>query len=146
MKNNSKKIIRIIVIVLLCLLVVIGIIKLCTKEDNQDDLIYNKNKGFLNDHKVFGIVFKDIKCTYDGKNSLISYKIVNTTNKKINLYNYEILVKDKNKKVLSTIEFSYNNILLPNKEIEISNSVVGVDLSDARYMNLKLNTKNPKKK
>lgn len=151
MKNNSKKrhnkkTIRIIVIVLLCLLVIFGLIKIITKKDNQDNLIYNNNKNFLNDHKVFGIVFKDFKCTYDGNNSLITYKIVNTTNKNINLYNYKIVIKDKNKNVLTTIEFSYNDILLPDKEIEISNSVVGVDLSDARYMNLKLNTKNPKKK
>lgn len=151
MKNSrkrrfNKKLLVIVAIVLLCLLVIIGPIKIFTSEEKEDDLIYNKNKSFLIKHEVIGIVFKDIKCTYDGKNSLLTYKIVNTTDKKIDLYNYEILVKDKNKKVLTTIEFSYNNSLLPNKEVEISNSVVGVDLSDARYMNLKLNTKNPKKK
>ena len=144
-KKYNKKLIGITAIVLVCLMVFIGI-NIFTNEDSSDNLVYNKNKSFLNDHKVIGIVFKDIKCTYDGNNSLITYKIVNTNNKKIDLYNYEILVKDKNKKVLTTIEFSYNNTIFPDEEIEISNSVVGVDLTDARYMNLKLNTKNPKKK
>ena len=153
--NNKKFSIKSIIkvaIVLLCLLVFIGIIIIVVKKEglnninNSKDIIYNKNNNFLRDHKVIGIVFKDIRCTYDGSNSLISYTIVNETSNKINLYNYEILIKDKNKKILTRIEFYYNDSLLPNKEIEISNSVVGVDLSDAHYMNLKLNTKNRKKK
>lgn len=137
-------------IVFLCLLVIIGVIVIFKKDktnkiNESDDIIYNSNDSFLKDHKVIGVVFKDIKCTYDGNNSLLSYTIVNKTSKKINLYNYEIIVKDKNKKTLTKIDFSYNNSLLPNKEIEISNSVVDTDLSDAHYMNLKLNTKNKKK-
>ena len=137
-------------IVFLCLLVIIGVIVIFKKDktnkiNESDDLIYNSNDSFLKDHKVIGIVFKDIKCTYDGNNSLVSYTIVNETNKKINLYNYEIVIKDDNKNTLAKIEFNYNNSLLPNKEVQISNSVVGVDLSDARYMNLRLNTKYSKK-
>lgn len=137
-------------IVFLCLLVIIGVIVIFKKDktnkiNESDDLIYNSNDSFLKDHKIIGVVFKDIKCTYDGNNSLVSYTIVNETNKKINLYNYEIVIKDDNKNTLAKIEFNYNNSLLPNKEVQISNSVVGVDLSDARYMNLRLNTKNSKK-
>ena len=148
-KSFNKKRIISITIVFLCLLVIIGIIILFTKKDKSNksgDLIYNNNDSFLKDHDVIGIVFKDIKCTYDGNNSLISYTIVNKTNKKINLYNYEILIKDKNKKTLTNIEFNYNNSLLPKEEVQISNSVVGADLSDARYMNLRLNTNRKKKK
>ena len=147
----KRKVIRSLVIVLSCLLIFIVIIHLFNRKGNidsfkdSDKLVYNKNKSFLKKHKVTGIVFKNIKCTYDGNNSLLSYTIVNKTSKKINLYNYEIIVKDKNKKTLTKIDFSYNNSLLPNKEIEISNSVVDTDLSDAHYMNLKLNTKNKKK-
>ena len=147
----KRKVIRSLVIVLSCLLIFIVIIHLINRKGNidsfkdSDKLVYNKNKSFLKKHKVTGIVFKNIKCTYDGNNSLLSYTIVNKTSKKINLYNYEIIVKDKNKKTLTKIDFSYNNSLLPNKEIEISNSVVDTDLSDAHYMNLKLNTKNKKK-
>lgn len=137
-------------IVFLCLLVIIGVIVIFKKDktnkiNESDDLIYNSNDSFLKDHKIIGVVFKDIKCTYDGNNSLVSYTIVNETNKKINLYNYEIVIKDDNKNTLAKIEFNYNNSLLPNKEVQISNSVVGVDLSDARYMNLRLNTKYSKK-
>ena len=157
MNNRKKKILtrnRIIsiVIVLLCVLVVIAFLIIINKKDKSNNLvdsdtaIYNKNNSFLKDHNVTGIVFKDIKCTYDGKNSLITYTIVNTTNKKINLYNYEILVKDKNKKTLTNIEFNYNNSLFPNEEVKISNSVIEVDLTNAYYMNLKINTKNQKKK
>ena len=141
-KNGlNKKRIRGIFILLLIIIIIIGSIKIFTKENNTDNLVYNKNKSFLKKQNVGGIVFKDIKCTYDGKNSLISYTIVNKTEKKVNLNNYEIIVKDKNKKMMTKIVFSYNNDLLPNKEVEISNSVRGIDLSDARYMDLKLNSK-----
>ena len=140
-KKLIKKRIRGIFILLLIIIIIIGSIKIFTKDNNSDNLVYNKNKSFLKKQKVQGIVFKDIKCTYDGKDSLISYVIVNKTKKKVNLNNYEIIVKDKNKKMMTKIVFSYNNDLLPNKEVEISNSVRGIDLSDARYMDLKLNSK-----
>jgi hypothetical protein len=106
-----------------------------------DKLVYNKNESFLEQQNIDGILFKDIECSYDGKESLIKYVVVNNTNKKIFLSNYDILVKDKNKKPLVKIAAGFGQSIEPKEEIKQSNSVVGIDLSDAYYMELKLKTK-----
>ena len=107
-------------------------------ETNEENLKYNKNKSFIKEQKIDGISFKNINCTYDGKNSLITYTIVNETSNEIFLSNYDIIVMDKSKKVITKIVASYSENIEPKKKVNMANSVVGVDLSDAYYMELNL--------
>ena len=74
-KKKNIKVFNIVIICLLCLLMIFGLIKLISgsSKTGDDNLIYNKNKSFIKHQKIKGIAFKDINCTYDGKNSLITY-------------------------------------------------------------------------
>ena len=136
--KNHKKPIIITAIILSILLLFIGIKNYTHKPD--DGLKYNTNRSFTKKQKKEGITFKNIKCTYDGKNSDISYTMVNETKKTIYLKNYDIIVKDKNNNNLTKIAAHINEKLTPNKSLDWVDRVVGIDLTDAYYMELKLNT------
>ena len=139
-----KKYILIIVVVIFVLLV-FTCIKGCTS-NKDDNLKYNTNKSFTKKQNKEGIVFKNIKCTFDGKNSDISYTMINDTKETIYLKNYDIIIKDKNNKRLTKIAAHINEKLPPKKSLDWVDRVVGVDLTDAYYMELKLNTKKKDKK
>jgi hypothetical protein len=132
----KKKSIIIVVIVL----IIVGIIAINSNKKPNDGLKYNNNKSFTKKQTVEGIVFKNIKCTYDGKNSLISYTMVNQTKENIYLNNYDIIVKDKNKEKLTKIAAHVTQTLSPKKSVDMANQVVGIDLTDAYYMELIINT------
>ena len=138
--KKSTGVKRIIILLIVIILIIFALIKIVSKPDKKvtDKLVYNKNESFIKQQKIDGVVFKNINCSYDGKNSLISYTIVNETNKKINLSNYDVLVKDKNKVVITRIAANVQQRLEPKKGVDMANSVVGVDLTDAYYMELKL--------
>ena len=139
----KKKYIKYLIIVLVVVILIVALILLFTHK-SDDGLKYNKNKSFVSKQEVEGIVFKDIKCTYDGKNSLISYKMVNNTKKKIYLENYDVIVKDKNNNRLTRISAHVTQTLKAKESVEMANQVVGIDLSDAYYMELIVNTKKKK--
>ena len=135
----KKKYIKCLIIFIIIIILIVALILLLTHK-SDDGLKYNKNKSFVSKQEVEGIVFKDIKCTYDGKNSLISYKMVNNTKKKIYLENYDVIVKDKNNNRLTRISAHVTQTFKSKESVEMANQVVGVDLTDAYSMELKLNT------
>lgn len=143
-KRNEKKIRTIIFLLIIIILIIFALIKIVDikKQENSDNLIYNNNKSFIKEQKKDKIIFEDIKCSYDGKDSLITYKISNNTNKKLTLSNYDIIIRDKNKVVITKIVASVGQELAPKKSISMANSVVGVDLSNAYYMELKMKPDN----
>ena len=55
--------------------------------------------------------------------------------------NYDIIVKDKNNVKLTRISAHVTQTLAPKESVDMSNQVVGVDLTGAYYMELKINTK-----
>ena len=123
-----------------------NIIKLYTWQilECHKNKIYNKNETFNQSQEKDGISFKNIKCYYDGNESLISYTISNHTDTNIDLKNYEIYVKDKNDKVISNIFINTNITLTPNEEKKIENRVIGKDLSNAYKMELNTNVDDKK--
>lgn len=148
-KSNLKtkrvfKVKNIIVFFLICFLIVFLLIVLFSndKSSETEDVVYNKNKSFLQEQNIDGIVFKDIECLFDGKDSLIKYVIANNTDEKVYLSNYDIVVQDKNKKQLIRIVAGFDQDIESKEEVKRSSSVVGIDLSDAYYMELKLKTGN----
>ena len=66
-KFNKKHLI--IVVVIIIIIIVLALIRINHKTPD-DGLKYNKNKSFTKTQTVKGIVFKNIKCTFDGKVSL----------------------------------------------------------------------------
>ena len=144
METKQRKIKLKSIIILLSIVLIIGVVLVFILKKNNtidDGLKHNNNKSFVQKQKVKGIIFKNIKCTYDGKNSLISYTMVNKTKKKIYLNNYDVIVKDKNKVKLVRITAHVTQTLSPDEPVDMANQVVGVDLTNAHYMELKLNTK-----
>ena len=144
MEKKQRKIKLKSIIILLSIVLIIGVVLVFILKKNNtiyDGLKHNNNKSFVQKQKVKGIIFKNIKCTYDGKNSLISYTMVNKTKKKIYLNNYDVIVKDKNKVKLVRIAAHVTQTLSPDEPVDMANQVVGVDLTNAHYMELKLNTK-----
>ena len=139
-KNRKYLLIPVIIII-----IILAIIAVKDKTPN-DGLKYNKNKSFIKKQEIKGIVFKNIKCTYDGKDSLISYTMINETKKKIYLNNYDVIVKDKNNVRLTKIAAHITQTINPKESLDMANQVVGVDLTKAYYMELKLNTNKKKNK
>ena len=142
MKTKRKKITVLISIILIFLISIIYYSNNNTNNNNIKKIIYNKNKSFTKEQTIEGIIFSDIKCLYDGKNSLISYNISNQTDQDINLNNYKVLVKDKKGTIITNIFINFSKKIAPKEKMIYKNSVVGVDLSDAYSMELKLNTNN----
>ena len=70
--------------------------------------------------------------------------MVNNTKKKIYLENYDVIVKDKNNNRLTRISAHVTQTLKAKESVEMANQVVGIDLSDAYYMELIVNTKKKK--
>ena len=142
MKNRRKKNVinkKYIIVPVVIIIIIIAFIS--TKRNTLNDgLKYNNNKSFVKKQEVKGIIFKNIKCTYDGKDSLISYTMVNETKKKIYLNNYDVIVKDKNNVRLTKIAAHITQTLAPKESLDMANQVVGIDLTNAYYMELKLNT------
>ena len=141
----NKKNRKYILIPVIIIIIILAIIAVKDKTPN-DGLKYNKNKSFIKKQEVKGIVFKNIKCTYDGKDSLISYTMINETKKKIYLNNYDVIVKDKNNVRLTKIAAHITQTINPKESLDMANQVVGIDLTNAYYMELKLNTNKKKNK
>jgi len=143
LKPYKKYILAIAIVVFI--LLIFTCIKSCGTNNKDDNIKYNTNKTFTKKQNKEGIVFKNIKCTYDGNNSDISYTVINKTNKTIYLKNYDIIIKDKNNKRLTKISAHINEKLTPKKSLDWVDRVVGIDLTDAYYMELELNTKKKNK-
>ena len=138
MNKLNKKYLLIIGIIVLIILIIC--ISRCSSNKKDEGLKYNTNESFTKEQNKEGIVFKNIKCTYNGEYSDISYTIINETKDTIYLNNYDIIVKDKDNNRLTKIAAHINEKLVPNKSLDWVDRVVGVDLTDAYYMELKLNT------
>ena len=140
----NKKILLVLVVIF-----IIGVLVFFNNNSNNrndDGLKYNNNKSFTKEQEVEGIAFKNIQCTFDGKDSTISYTIINKTEKKIYLNNYDLVVKDKDNNKLTRIAAHFTDTIEPEESLDRVDMVVGVDLTDAYYMELNLNTKEEKNK
>lgn len=133
---SAKKIVVFVLIILAIIFAIFMFLGNNVTEDNGT--AYNKNKSFTKEQDIDGVVFKKIKCIYDGKDSLLSYVIVNNTKDKIYLNNYNVIVRDKGKNIITKIVVNSSQYIEPGDEFKMANSVIGVDLSDAYYMELKL--------
>ena len=135
--DGEKRSIRKTLIIVLIVFVVLGVVifllsssigAISSHPADKEHLKYNTNKEFLEDKKIEDLVFSDVKCSFDGESSTISYAIVNNSDKVIHLDEYEIVIKDKDGKVLATINPNYDYDLNAKERFETSNSV-SVDLT-----------------
>lgn len=142
--NKKKKIICISTI----LLVIIGIIGILifrkafqehelTSNDsnvqNNQNIKYNKNENFLKELETDYLIFNNIECSYNGNVSLISYTIENKSNQTIHLMKYELLVKNENSEILTSIEPNLDLNIDAKSNFSITNEV-NIDLTNAYSM------------
>ena len=143
--NNSgdKKVRKTLIIALVGFIVLGALIFVASKAisggGNKEHLKYNTNKKFLADKKVEDLSFENIKCSYDGSDSILSYIIVNNSDKTVHLDEYEIVIKDDKDKVLATINPNYDYDLEAKAKFETSNSV-SVDLTKASKLDITLHS------
>ena len=109
-----------------------------TKEDKQE-VQYNTNEDVVKDKEVNGILFTNIKCSYDGNMSLITYTIVNHTGETINLKEYEVMVRDKDGNLLAVIAPNLDEDIAPEASVDAGNAI-NIDLSNAFSMELNLDS------
>ncbi|MCI6265923.1 MAG: hypothetical protein MR598_03640 [Erysipelotrichaceae bacterium] len=106
------------------------------QESTQNETVeYNNNPQITEEKNINNIIFTDIKCSYDGTYSLLTYKIINKTNQTIKLEEYEIIIKDKNNNILANISPSISQELKPQDEIETGNAI-DIDLREAYSLEL----------
>ncbi|MBR3198478.1 MAG: hypothetical protein IKG27_00525 [Bacilli bacterium] len=135
---NLKNIVISLTIIVFIIFMILVFIKLTSGPKKNDNLTYNKNKSFVKTQKIDGLIFKNIKCSYDGKNSLITYSVVNNTGKETELSNYNIIVKDKNNVPITKIAVGTGKKIKPKQTEIMTHSIIGADLSDAYSMQLEL--------
>jgi hypothetical protein len=124
----------------LSIIIIIVAIILIKNADSKEEIKYNKNESFIEDKVVKGIMFKNIECIYDGKDSTVSYTMINKTTDKIYLNNYDIIIKDKNGNRLIKIAVHISDAINPLESLNRVDRVVGIDLTDAYEMELIINT------
>ncbi len=140
--NGDKKVRKTLIIALVGFIVLGLVIFLASKSLSSDDkehLEYNTNKKFLADKKIENLSFENIKCSYNGSDSILSYVIVNESDKTVHLDEYEIVIKDDKDKVLATINPNYDYDLEAKAKFETSNSV-SVDLTKASKLDITLHS------
>jgi energy-converting hydrogenase Eha subunit H len=132
MSKRKKIMLGISIVLLILLIVVILIFNIASnnnKDTEEDVKGYNTNKGIVGDKEVKGITFTDIECKLEEEETLISYKITNTTNKIVNIGEYELVIKDKDGQVLTTVVPNLDYELKSNEVYEMSNSI-NINLED----------------
>lgn len=110
------------------------------EEDNKNltpEIIYNNNDKVVEDKNINNITFTNIECSYDGNNSLLSYTVTNKTQAPVTLGEYEIIVKDKDDKILANLVPQLDVELKPEESFDTGVSV-GIDLSKAYAIELVL--------
>lgn len=146
MNTLKNKKIMIIGSVCIIALIISGSILFLTKNDEggsifseskNPNLKYNDNKEFKQDIEERGLLFKNIECTFDGNESMLSYIIINKTDKDIQLGEYDLLVKNSKGEVLVTISPNLEQVLKKDEELEIRNAV-NIDITDAAILELDL--------
>lgn len=145
MKKKTKTILISILSICLILGVTLIIVLMLnqnkTPEENNDnttpETTYNNNEKVIEDKNINNITFTNIECSYDGNNSLLSYTVTNKTQAPVTLGEYEIIVKDKDDKILANLVPQLDVELKPEESFDTGVSV-GIDLSKAYAIELVL--------
>ena len=103
----------------------------------KDTVIYNNNSGVVESKVVSGIVFSNIKCYYDGSNSIISYDVTNTKDEEVTVGKYHVDVYDDNDEIIYTLN-SYSDVLLKSNETYMDALSTVNDLSKAKKIEILL--------
>jgi len=130
-----RKKLLIITLIIIVIIAIITSIILININDKKEHPKLKEEIPILKEQNINNIIFTNISCNYDGTTSILEYTIINKTKENINLGEYEIIVKDKNKEVLAIITSILNQDIKPNEEINTGTSI-NIDLTKANYLEL----------
>lgn len=119
-----KKIITLTAIILLSISIVTG----CGKKKEEDN--YNTNTGVIEDKEQNGLTFTNTSLKVSDTGSTLVTLVTNTTENDIEVRVFNIIIKDKKGKEITTLKGYVGDIVKAGEAKEIvSNS--DLDLSDA---------------
>lgn len=132
-----------VVLIILSILFLIGIIlSILFFSNNQEDKINddkdneitdNISKELTKDQIINNISFTNIKCSFQGNYYLLEYTITNQNNDRVNIGEYELIVKDKDNNIIANIA-PYLDIELNPNESYSTGSAIDIDLTNASSM------------
>lgn len=130
--------------IILCLIIFATAFFIGSKETSRDKtptttkdetVIYNDNKDVIGDKEIENVSFTNIECSFDGFNSLLTYTITNNGKNSIILGDYELIVKDKDSKILAIMVPGDTSELKPKESFDIGNAI-DIDLTKAFKLEL----------
>ncbi len=107
---------------ILLLMVYISLVSFCacSKKDNNDN-DYNLDKNINGKQNIEGILFENILFKVDLENVEISTKVKNNNETDFYLENFQMIIKDKNGNILTTLNQTVEENLAANSEITYNN-------------------------
>ena len=108
------------------------------KQIDDSSIVVNKNKSFVKEQEVKGLVFKNIEASYDGESSMLSYSIVNESNETIHMGSFILTIKDKNGNEITKIDYNYDYDIKPLEDYPTSH-FVSEDISNAYSIDFVVN-------
>lgn len=131
MKRNLK--------LLLCLCISIVLITGCgcTKKKKEEKRVYNTNDGVVKKQVLDGLEFDNTSLSISDNKSTFTTTVTNLTDSDINAKVFNIIIKDKKGKVLTTLE-GYIGESLPKGKSHTVQSNVDIDLKKAYEVEYKL--------
>ena len=136
----SKKRI-IVVLAIICILISIIAIALNPKQTSKPKIINNKtNKTEVTkDTKIKGLDLTDIAITFSKETgSTYSAKIINNTSETVNIDSFDVIFKDKDDNVLTSITLFVGGDMVPKQE-NIIKSTFLEDVTSATKVEYKIN-------
>lgn len=92
----------------------------CSKKDNNDN-DYNLDKNINGKQNIEGILFENILFKVDLENVEISTKVKNNNETDFYLENFQMIIKDKNGNILTTLNQTVEENLAANSEVTYNN-------------------------
>lgn len=107
---------------ILLLMVYISLVSFCacSKKDNNDN-DYNLDKNINGKQNIEGILFENILFKVDLENVEISTKVKNNNEIDFYLENFQMIIKDKNGNILTTLNQTVEENLAANSEVTYNN-------------------------
>lgn len=110
---------------ILLLMVYISLVSFCacSKKDNNDN-DYNLDKNINGKQNIEGILFENILFKVDLENVEISTKVKNNNETDFYLENFQMIIKDKNGNILTTLNQTVEENLAANSEVTYNNKYI----------------------
>ena len=147
MKNISEEKKKKIIMILIGILLFVVVFLLAfawfhkdenKKEDKEPEIQANTNKNVIKDQEVGGFRFSNTSLIIENGESKLTTEVKNITDQDLSLQSFDIIVKDKNGKEMTTL-LGYVGESIKVGEVKTLTSETDVDLTNASSIEYVLN-------